>query len=213
MSTDPLSRMDRRTALKWMLAAAATTALAPRFARGQAGTPAAKGYGTDPDLMKHYQPGELWPLTFSDAQRRTAAALCDVIIPADAESPAASAVGVVDFLDEWISAPYPEQQNDRKIVLPGLAWIDEEATKRFGRPFADLTDAQKAAICDDICHPAKAKPEFKPAAKFFATYRNLTAGGFYTTPQGRKDLKYVGNIPLATFDGPPPEVLRQAGLL
>jgi hypothetical protein len=205
--------MDRRTALKWMLAAAATTALAPRFARGQAGAPAAKGYGTDPDLMKHYQPGELWPLTFTAAQRRTAAALCDLIIPADAESPAASAVGVVDFLDEWISAPYPEQQEDRAIVLPGLAWIDAEAAKRFNRTFADLTEAQKTAVCDDICHAAKAKPEFKQAAKFFATYRNLTAGGFYTTPQGRQDLKYVGNMPLATFDGPPPEVLRQAGLI
>jgi hypothetical protein len=205
--------MDRRTALKWMLAAAATTALAPRFARGQAGAPAAKGYGTDPDLMKHYQPGELWPLTFTAAQRRTAAALCDLIIPADAESPAASAVGVVDFLDEWISAPYPEQQEDRAIVLPGLAWIDAEAAKRFNRTFADLTEAQKTAVCDDICHAAKAKPEFKQAAKFFAAYRNLTAGGFYTTPQGRQDLKYVGNMPLATFDGPPPEVLRQAGLI
>src|SRR5258708_147391 len=209
---DAPPRMDRRTALKWMLAAAATTALAPRFARGQTGVPAAKGYGADPDVMKHYRPGELWPLAYTDAQRRTAAALCDIIIPADAESPAASTVGVADFLDEWISAPYPDQQEDRGIVLPGLAWIDGEATRRFSQPFAALADAQKTVICDDICHTVKAKPEFKKAAKFFATYRDLTAGGFYTTPQGRKDLRYVGNTPLATFDGPPPEVLRQAGL-
>ena len=208
-----IPRMDRRTALKWMLAAAATTTLAPRFARGQAAPPAAKGYGTDPDLLKHYKAGELWPLTFTDAQRRTAAALCDLIIPADAESPAASAVGVVDFLDEWVSAPYADQQEDRAVVLPGLKWIDDEAAKRFAKPFASLDDTQKTAICDDICHAAKAKPEFKTAARFFATYRNLTAGGFYTTPQGRKDLRYVGNVPLATFDGPPPEVLKQAGLI
>jgi hypothetical protein len=208
-----LPRMDRRTALKWMLTAAATTALAPGFARGQAAAPAARGYGTDPDLVRHYQPGELWPLTFTDAQRRTAAALCDVIIPADDRSPAASAVGVVDFIDEWVSAPYPRQQEDRDIVLPGLAWLDAEGNKRFGQPFADLADAQKTAIGDDICHSKTAKPEFKAAARFFNTYRNLTAGGFYTTPQGRQDLRYIGNMPLATFDGPPPEVLRKAGLL
>lgn len=208
-----LPRMDRRTALKWMLTAAATTALAPRFARAQVAAPAARGYGTDPDLLRHYQPGELWPLTFTAEQRRTAAALCDVIIPADDHSPAASAVGVVDFLDEWISAPYPDQQEDRAIVLPGLAWIDAEASKRFGRSFGALDETQKAAICDEICHTAGAKPEFREAARFFATYRNLTAGGFYSTPQGRQDLRYVGNTPLATFDGPPPEVLRQAGLL
>jgi hypothetical protein len=205
--------MDRRTALKWMLAAAATTALAPRYAHGQPNPPAAKGYGTDPDLLKHYKPGDVWPLTFTDAQRRTVAALCDVIIPEDAESPAASTVGVVDFLDEWVSAPYPAQLADRELVLPGLAWIEEESVKRFGRSFADLDETQKTAICDDISYAAKAKSEFTQPAKFFATYRDLTAGGFYTTSQGRKDIRYVGNMPLATFDGPPPAVLKQAGLI
>jgi hypothetical protein len=209
-----LPRIDRRTAIKWMLAASATMAIDPRFARAEtAATPSGKGYGTDPDLTRHYKPGDVWPLTLTEAQRRTAAVLCDVIIPADEHSPAASTVGVVDFIDEWISAPYPNTKNDRGIVLPGLAWIDEEATKRFQRPFADLAEAEKAAICDDICSPGSVKPEFKPAAKFFAVFRNLTAGGFYTTPAGLKDLRYIGNVPLASFDGPPPEALRHAGLL
>ena len=58
--------------------------------------------------MKVYAAGELWPLTLTKEQRATATALCDLIIPADDTSPAASSVGVVDFIDEWISAPYPE---------------------------------------------------------------------------------------------------------
>ena len=82
MSADDLPRMDRRTALKWMLAAAASTALAPHLGRAQGTAPAVKGYGTDPDLMRHYKAGELWPLTFTSEQRRTAAALSDAIIPA-----------------------------------------------------------------------------------------------------------------------------------
>ncbi|HEX7630524.1 MAG TPA: gluconate 2-dehydrogenase subunit 3 family protein [Lacunisphaera sp.] len=209
-----LPRIDRRTAIKWMLAASATMAIDPRFARAEsAAAPSGKGYGTDPDLMRHYKPGELWPLTLTEAQRRTTAALCDVIIPADDHSPAASTVGVVDFIDEWISAPYEEQQRDREVILPGVAWIDAEATKRFGQSFAGLSEANQAAICDDICSSAKAKPEFKSAAKFFSVFRHLAAGGFYTTPVGMKDLRYVGNVPLATFDGPPPEALRHAGLL
>ena len=210
---EPTSRIDRRTAIKWMLAASATLAIDPQFTRADAAaTPSGRGYGSDPDILRHYKPGELWPLTLTDAQRRTAAALCDVIIPADEFSPAASAVGVVDFIDEWISAPYPKQRADREVVLPGLAWIDEEAHKRFGRGFADLAATQHAAICDDICAPATAKPEFSQATQFFSLYRNLTAGGFYTTPVGAKDLRYVGNVPLATFDGPPLEALKQAGL-
>ena len=210
---EPTSRIDRRTAIKWMLAASATLAIDPQFTRADAAaTPSGRGYGSDPDILRHYKPGELWPLTLTDAQRRTAAALCDVIIPADEFSPAASAVGVVDFIDEWISAPYPKQRADREVVLPGLAWIYEEAHKRFGRGFADLAATQHAAICDDICAPATAKPEFSQATQFFSLYRNLTAGGFYTTPVGAKDLRYVGNVPLATFDGPPLEALKQAGL-
>jgi hypothetical protein len=214
LTMDPLPRIDRRTAIKWMLAASAAMAVDPRFARGQsAAAPSGRGYGTDPDLTRHYKAGELWPLTLTDAQRRTAAALSDVIIPADEHSPAASSVGVIDFIDEWISAPYENQRSDREVVLPGLAWIDGEANKRFGRAFADLAENDKAAICDDLCSPAKARPEFKRAAKFFSVYRNLTAGGFYTTPAGVKDLRYVGNVPLASFDGPPPEALKQAGLI
>ncbi len=207
--------MDRRTSIKWMLAVAAATqslrlqageALARDVAAGQA------GYGTDPDLMKEWKPGGPWPLTLSEGARLTTAALCDLIIPADDVSPAASAVGVVDFIDEWISAPYPQQRGDREIVLAGLAWIEDESQKRFGKAFHAVLDAQRAAIADDIRSPATAAPQFTTAAKFFAKFRDLTAGGFYTTPIGMKDIGYTGNVPLERFDGPPLEALKKAGL-
>ena len=213
--------MDRRTTIKWMLAAAAATPgmhnathAAGEAASAVARTPADQGYGTDPNLLKVYKPGELWPLTFTARHRRTAKALCDLIIPADATSPSASEVGVVDFLDEWISAPYEGQQKDRAVLLEGLAWLDREAAARYGqrKTFVALSNQQRTAICDDICFLPKARPDFVAAAKFFARYRDLTAGGFYTTPQGRDDVGYVGNVPLPRFDGPPPEVLKKVGL-
>ncbi len=214
MSRHDHPRLDRRTALKWMLTAAASAvALGPRsLAAPGAAAPSGKPYGTDPELNRDYKPGDLWPLTLSDAERRTAAALCAAIIPADDQSPSAASVGVHDFIDEWISAPYPDQQKDRQPVLDGLAWIDAEAKRRFGKNFADLDDKETAAICDDLCHAPDARPEMAGGAKFFALYRNLTAGGFYTTPVGMKDLQYIGNMPLAEFKGPPPEVLRKLGL-
>jgi hypothetical protein len=200
-----------------MLAAAATVpSLQVAFAAddGVARAVAAdqKGYGTDPDLVKQWQAGGPWPLTLTAGGRQTTQALCDLIIPADEHSPAASSVGVVDFIDEWISAPYPQQRGDREIVVPGLKWIDEESRKRFGRGFAEISDAQRAQIADDICSASKAKAEFASAAKFFAKFRDLTAGGFYTTPVGMKDIGYTGNVPLEKFDGPPLEALKKAGL-
>jgi hypothetical protein len=212
--------MDRRTSIKWMLAAAASVPSLRNYAFGSeplastttAGLPGASGYGTDPNLVNTYKAGELWPLTFSAKQRNTATVLSDLIIPADEMSPSASAVGVIDFIDEWISAPYKPNQKDRHTVLEGFDWLDRESAKRYSKAFAALDQAQQRAICDDICHAAKARPKFANAAKFFARYRDLTAGGFYTTPDGRKDLQYVGNTPLKSFDGPPLEVLKKVGL-
>jgi hypothetical protein len=205
--------MDRRTTIKWMIAAASAVPLGrlvPLSAEENART--AKPYGSDPKILEVYKPGELWPLTFTKAQREIATLLCDTIIPADETSPSASSVGVVDFIDEWISAPYPDQRTDREIVIEGLAWIDAEANRRFSKPFVALAAAEISAICDDVAWLETAKADFVEPAKFFARYRDLTAGGFYTTPVGRSDLRYVGNVPLPAFDGPPLEVLKKAGL-
>jgi len=212
--------MDRRTSLKWMLSAVAAWPALSRLA--EAAEPvsltteyvaANKGYGTDPNLMREYKAGELWPLTFTADQRLTAAALSDLIMPADAVSLSASQVGIVDFLDEWISAPYAIQQRDREVVLAGFQWLAAQSQDRFAKSFAALTEVQQRAICDEICYAPRAKPEYSAAAQFFSRYRDLTAGGFYTTEVGRKDLQYLGNTPLTSFPGPPPEVLKRVGLL
>src|ERR1700686_2334775 len=196
--------MDRRTTIKWVLAAGpAWPLLEKRAARADAAL-TARGYGTDPNLLTNYRLGELWPLTLTAAPRRLAAILADIIVPADDHSQSASAVGVVEFIDEWVSAPYPAHQRDRAIVLGGFAWIDAEATRRFGKEFADLDTASQHGICDE----SRAVTALRAAAHFFALYRDLTAGGFYSTPVGRTDLKFIGNVPLARFEGPPSALLK-----
>jgi hypothetical protein len=220
--------------MQWVMAAVAASA-GPVAAPGQQPTPPVtplqptqgtpptptppghpdvpKGYGTDPNLVDIHQPGDLWPLTFTAAQRKTVTALADLILPKDELGPAASAVGVVEMVDEWISAPYPAQQADRPVILDGLAWLETESSKRFGKLFAGLSDEQKRAICDDICFSATAKAEFKKAAVFFSRLRSLCAGAYYGTPEGWRAIGYVGNVPLQSFDGPPPEVLEKLGVV
>ena len=193
--------LDRRTAIKWVLGASAALRLPTASFDALAAAPAAKGYGKDPNLMKIYKAGELWPLTLSKEQRVTAAALCDLIIPADDTSPAASSVGVVDFLDEWISAPYPEHAEDRKTIVDALSRVESEAQRRFKTSFAKLSAQQLSTIADAIVKEQS-----------FVRYRALTAGGFYTTPVGVKDLKYVGNVAMQSFDGPTPDLLKKLGL-
>lgn len=205
--------LDRRTVIQWMLAASAALR-APTIALAEnthATEPSGKGYGKDPGLIKTYAPGDLWPLTLTAAQRKQAAVLADLVIPAEGDQPAPSALGVIDFIDEWISAPYPDNARDRPIILDGLAWLDETARTKFKNEFISITSQQRESICDElVSSPLPAELE-KPAASF-RRFRDLTAVGFYTTPIGSNDLGYRGNVPLAKFEGPPKELLVKLGV-
>ena len=214
-------QVTRREAMQWVLAAVASAALptnsfgqlpAQELAAKSGPSASPTGYGLDADLVKVHHPGAFWPLTLTENQKRTTTALADLILPKDQYGPAASDVGVPAMVDEWISAPYPQQQADRPIILQGLDWIDAETTRRFGKQFSETTAEQKRAICDDICTAGKAKPPFKLAAKFFSRFRSLCAGAYYGTPAGWEAIGYVGNVPLAQFDGPPAEVLEKLGV-
>ena len=225
-------RVDRRTTIKWLAATMAAGYAgctsddkrlgdeipAPRETTllGTAARPGTAGYGTDPDLIDPVVP---WARTMTEAQLRTTAALSDLILPEDERSPSASAVGVPDFIDEWVSAPYPQQRDDRERILAGLEWLEQQSRDRFGTAFADAREDQQSALVDAIAYPDSAA-RLEEQAEFFRRFRYLTVGAFYTTEAGMKDAGYIGNVPIAgAYPGPSDEamahlagVLKQLGL-
>jgi hypothetical protein len=198
------SNLSRREALKRVIGVSAALAALDLSSFGAAGV---RGIGTDPNLLKKEIP---WPLVLNDAEKRAVTALADVLIPADEFGPAASKVGVTEFIDEWVSAPYEQQENDRKVIQKGLAWIDAEAQTRFGKVFAEATPEQQTALIDDIVK--EGTEARKKGWDFFRLFRDRAAGGYYSTQEGWKAIGYVGNVPMAEFPGPPPEVLKHLGL-
>lgn len=212
------TRLSRRAVLQWFAAtAAALSAGEAGFSAGAPpaalpGTPTGVGYGTDPDLLRTYQPGEVWPLTFQPGQKACVSALCDTLLPADHLGPAASSLGVPDFIDEWVSAPYPLQQADRPLILEGLAWMEGAARLRFKKEIAALDEAQMRELCEAVCNPETLRGSFKNAVRFFNKIRGLAMGAYFSTPAGWAAIGYVGNTPLARFDGPPAEVLEALGI-
>jgi hypothetical protein len=200
----PPRAWSRRETIAWIGRAVATLAASPSVAAGTA------TIGYDPDLLAPVVP---WPLTLNAAQRAAVAALADVLLPADERSPAASALGVPAFVDEWVSAPYPLQQADRAAILELLAWLDKEAAALGAASFAKLGEAGQGALCDRICDAASALEADRQAAGFFDRFRIICLGAYYTTEAGMADIGYVGNMPSATFSGPPDEVLERLGLL
>ena len=213
-----LPTVDRRTTLKWLASALVTAGAARAQAPGagaDAGTgfsllgtpgpPSGPGYGRDPDLLN---PAVPWERTMTPPQLRVAAALCDMIIPEDEVSPAATAVGVHDFIDEWVSAPYPNQQRDREMIFAGLEWLERTSRENFVAGFAEAADGQRAEILDRIAFADRVEAGLEDRAAFFHQYRNLTLSAYYATEEGSADIGYIGNVPIAgEYPGPTPEAL------
>ena len=94
----------------------------------------------------------------------------------------------------------------------GLAWLDTESRKRFGKNFAVAAEAQRRQILDDIAYPAKVKPGFTQGVAFFNRLRDMSAVGFFSSAVGWKDLRYEGNVFNPDWHGCPPAAMEKLGV-
>ena len=123
--------------------------------------------------------------------------------------PSASQLNVPELLDEWVSAPYPNNQADRLELLPGLIWLDEESERRFAKSFTDISVAEQASIINDIAYKeAESDPRYLYMAKVFDGLRTLVTIAYFASPEGTKEIGYIGNTPIAgDYPGPTPEAM------
>ncbi|MBL8554947.1 MAG: gluconate 2-dehydrogenase subunit 3 family protein [Phenylobacterium sp.] len=183
-----VSRIDRRTAIAWIGAVGAATGAGVVVAGCAPGEKPAAGYGTDPRLVKPEKAP--WPRLLSKQELQAAALLCDFILPASGTAPAATALGVPDFIDEWVSAPYPDQLKDRPIIRDGLKPLIK-AMGDSGKRAAWLTALPEATD--------------ETTRTFFRRFRYLVVGAYYTTQEGFRDIGYIGNESRAVDPGPSAE--------
>lgn len=151
------------------------------------------------------------PKFFTAGEWRTLRVLVNYIIPRDARSGSATDARVPEFMD-WILADSEASESSKVAMRGGLAWLNQESRKRFGRAFAIATDAQRRQILDDIAWPAKARPEMSHGVAFFNRFRDLTASGFFSSAMGFEDLRYMGNAFVPVWNGCPPEALAKLGV-
>ncbi|MEO6444236.1 MAG: gluconate 2-dehydrogenase subunit 3 family protein [Gemmatimonadaceae bacterium] len=148
------------------------------------------------------------PKFFTAAEWPQVRLLANLVIPRDERSGSATDAGVPEFMDFMMTA-YPDMQ---KGMRDGLAWINTECTRRFGRTFVACTTADQHRILDDIAYPKKAAASMKAGVEFFSRFRNLTASGFWSSKIGVADLQYMGNRALAAWTGCPAPALRKLGV-
>src|SRR5215471_15592127 len=181
-----MKTISRRSALEWIAAAPAAAALVwtdveARQAHEHAEAQAAK------------QPAAAFkPKFFTAHEYATVGVLVDLIIPRDERSGSASDAGVPEFMD-FMMIDQPVRQT---AMRGGLAFIDHLCDARFDKSFIESTDAERRQLLDDLAYPGKVDSERAHGAAFFSSFRDLTAGGFWTNKIGIEDLQYLGNKPV-----------------
>lgn len=146
--------------------------------------------------------GAYAPKFFDASQYKTLQALCETIIPADADSGGAVEAGAPEFIDLLTS----ENEDYQQTLGGGFKWLDAGCKTRYSKAYIECTPEQQKEILDQIAYSksADADESLWPAVEFFSLLRRMTADGFFTSKIGIKYLGYKGNTFLTHFDGCPP---------
>jgi gluconate 2-dehydrogenase gamma chain len=146
--------------------------------------------------------GAYTPKFFSARDYKTLQALCQTIIPADADSGGAIEAGAPEFID-LLTSENPKYQLK---LGGGLMWLDAACTDRYEKTYLECTPAQQKEMLDLIAYRKNAEtdPGLSQGVEFFGFLREMTADGFFTSQIGIKYLGYVGNTYLLSFNGCPP---------
>jgi gluconate 2-dehydrogenase gamma chain len=152
--------------------------------------------------------GKYAPKYFSTHQYETLVSLCDAIIPKDERSGGAVEAGAPEFIDLLTS----ENLELQTQLGGGLMWLDNYCGDQYGKTYLECSAEQRKAVLDLIAYRknGKSMPVLKAGIAFFATLRNMTCDGFYTSKIGIEDLKYIGNTSVQEFPGCPAVPERRA---
>lgn len=146
--------------------------------------------------------GAYTPKFFDAHGYKTLQALCETILPAEADGGGAVDAGAPEFIDLLTS----ENSEYQGILTGGLKWLDATCTSRYGNAWVDCRSQQQMAILDVIAYRknAEADQSLAEPVEFFSFLRHFTADGFFTSKIGIKYLGYKGNTFLTEFPGCPP---------
>lgn len=151
------------------------------------------------------------PTFFNAHEMKTVRLLADYVIPRDARSGSASDAKVPEYMD-YLLGEKDASESSQVEMRGGLAWMDAEMQKRFGKTFIAATDAQRRQLLDDIAYPAKTPDGMSHGVAFFNRFRDMTASGFFSSAIGWHDVQYIGNVFNPGYDGCPPAALDKLGV-
>lgn len=171
--------MQRRDAIKLLMAGAALPALSPEaFAMFREAHPA-QGYALQ---------------TLNPHQNATVVAMTDLILPAT-DTPGAKGAMVNEFIDVVLTGWATDEE--RANFLNGLAEVDKQSNELCGKDFVDATPPQQTALLrsmdDQAMYDALRTPRMMDAVRrpytqmegnFWTVFKGMTLHGYYTSEIG-----------------------------
>src|SRR6267142_2514265 len=160
------------------------------------------GQHKHPDMQMDRSPVASVPATevarfFIPQEMETIAAISDLIIPTDEQSPGARAAEVSGFIDLMVN----ESPNEVKALWrEGLAAVDRRSERQFSVAFIRADQEQQISLLKTISRNERRPKTIEE--RFFVASKGLTVDAYYTSAIGiHQDLRYQGNAILKEFVG------------
>jgi hypothetical protein len=146
--------------------------------------------------------GTYVPKFFDPTSYKTLQALCETILPADADAGGAIEAGAPEFIDLLTS----EEAEFQTKLGGGLNWLESTCQAHYSKAYLECSKEQQQEILDLIAHRKNMEkdPGLTQGIEFFSLLRKMTSDGFFTSKIGIKYLGYKGNTYITHFPGCPP---------
>lgn len=107
--------------------------------------------------------------------------IVDTILP-ETDTPSASQVGVVEFIETMLVGWTSEEERD--VFLDGLKEFESSTQKTFGRPFRNLSAEDRLGHLKTLQESANHSGKKTPFPPFISLIKGFTVYGYYTSEDG-----------------------------
>jgi len=141
------------------------------------------------------------PQFFNADEFRSIEILAAMIIPTD-DTPGAKEAQVANYIDFVVFSAAEFEPLLQKKWIDGLAFLERESQKRFGKSFSEVDEAGRVKLLTDMSAPERDSKAQHEGFTFFSVVKDMTVEGFYTSKIGLIDvLDYQGMNYMPDFPG------------
>src|SRR5207249_5199930 len=99
--------------------------------------------------------------------------LTEMIIPTDSE-PGAKQARVADYIDFVVFSAREFEPGLQKQWTDGLSWLNQESVQRHGRPFREISPADRETLLTEMSSPERDHTAQHPGFAFYRLIKSMT---------------------------------------